>query len=366
MESVAYSVCGSIGLDSGSPSRSTTSQRRSRRSSRSTEIECWIQAVPGLKTATRSVEGVYGYDGTVWYTGFHTQLYGTSPGALSYEGKNPEGPFIGQLAPGGTPTETTLPEGDTAGPPVAAPGGDVWYPESHEDAAGEAAFEVVGFSAANQTQSYPVGSGVTRIGAMTTMGGDQRRDLVRRILPSCRTSRDEAGRGLIARPDRSVRSGHPAGAPGRGQAGGGRGALRRQRLGRHAERRLPQAHAARALPGERIAAAAARAGREVLRDGDRARRPPLVLKPLLAHQLQRRGVDRGRQEEESPYLRGQDARLQIEINSFEPGPGGKLWFMAPGVRLGGEHTIGGRTSRHGDRPTTHRVDHRTPDRSPAE
>jgi streptogramin lyase len=113
-----------------------------------------------------------GGDGTVWYSGYHTRFYGTPPGALSYEGKNPAGPFIGHIAPGGTASETTLPEGDTAGQPVAIPGGDVWYPESHQDAAGEAAFEVVGFSAAGETQSYPVGSGVTRIEAMTTLDGD--------------------------------------------------------------------------------------------------------------------------------------------------------------------------------------------------
>ncbi|MFT3864482.1 MAG: hypothetical protein QM729_09425 [Solirubrobacterales bacterium] len=107
-----------------------------------------------------------GSDRTVWYSGVHTVYYG---GEWSQDN---EGSFIGHLSPGGTPTETTLEPGTFAGQPVVVPGGDVWYPESHENAQGDTAFEVVGYSAAGRTQRYAVGSGVTDIDTMVTMDGN--------------------------------------------------------------------------------------------------------------------------------------------------------------------------------------------------
>jgi streptogramin lyase len=105
-------------------------------------------------------------DGTVWYSGQRDFSLYAPPSAP------PVGPFIGHLGPGGAPIETALAEGTAAGPPVAVPGGDVWFPEVHRVEGVPSSVEVVGFSSAGQTQAYPVDAGVTDIDALTTMGGD--------------------------------------------------------------------------------------------------------------------------------------------------------------------------------------------------
>jgi streptogramin lyase len=107
-----------------------------------------------------------GSDGTVWFSGIHTGYHG------GVYDRDAEGSFIGHLPLGGKPAETTLGKGTSAGPPVAVPGGDVWFPESHKGAARKETFMVVGFSLTGPTQSYVVGDGVTGIRGMATMGGD--------------------------------------------------------------------------------------------------------------------------------------------------------------------------------------------------
>ncbi len=284
-----------------------------------------------------------GGDGTVWYAGVHTRFYGTPPGSYSYEG-GAEGFFIGHVSPGGTLSETTLPKGDTAGQPVAVPGGDVWYPESHE-AAGGADFEVVGFSVAGQTQSYPVGSGVTWIETMTTMDGDlwfagsalvggAKRGVIGKVAPA------DAGAVTLYQLEPGCRAGEALTAtsdaiwfgeycPRAGRAGAKRHASsslgRIDSSGRITRRALP--------PGDRPVAVAARSDATVwvgMGDGDYRKPARLV---------------RVRADGSPQLLRVPGARFY----GMAIGPEGRLWFsstFAP-TRYNGVASIGpdGKRSR---------------------
>jgi streptogramin lyase len=124
-------------------------------------------------------------DGTAWFSGYRSPVYG---GTYNRES---EGPIIGSLSLGGKPTETPLAKGTSVSGPVAVPGGDVWFAESHKNEGAAPTVEFVGHSPAGQTQTYPVGSGVTQIEAVRTLGGD--------LWFSGKASIGGAERGVIGR-----------------------------------------------------------------------------------------------------------------------------------------------------------------------